>query len=288
MNLPKVSICIPAYNQPDFILRALESIAIQVYRDFEVIITDDSNNDQVERVIKRFSSLKIRYYRNEHTLGAPQNWNRAIEKATGEYIKILHHDDWFKSKESLAEFVNAFEGNPDVDFVYSACDAYSETDGFLFTHLSSSVDILKLQSDNEHLFPRNFIGAPSVIMYRSNANIIFDRKLKWVVDIDFYIRLLSVSKRIIYFNKSLVCINADSSFQVTKECMSNPSLQVYEWFYLYSKLNWRTRCNLANIKFLWKLLNKYNILSIDEMSISNTDWKISFWIRVFIYTRILG
>ena len=50
--MAKVSICIPAYGNPVGICRLLESVRIQKYRDFEVIVTDDSPDDSVEKAVR--------------------------------------------------------------------------------------------------------------------------------------------------------------------------------------------------------------------------------------------
>ena len=47
---PLISICIPAYKRAAFIKRLLDSIAIQSFQDYEVVITDDSPGDDVEQV----------------------------------------------------------------------------------------------------------------------------------------------------------------------------------------------------------------------------------------------
>ena len=48
----EISICIGTYNRIDYLKRLLDSIAIQKYKNFEVIITDDSSNDSIEQYLK--------------------------------------------------------------------------------------------------------------------------------------------------------------------------------------------------------------------------------------------
>src|SRR4051812_42190862 len=93
---PFISICIPAYKRVAYLQQLLESIAAQTFKDFEVIVTDDSNDDSVRRLADGFSDkLKIKYFKNEVPLGSPGNWNAAVQHATGKWIKIMHDDDWF-------------------------------------------------------------------------------------------------------------------------------------------------------------------------------------------------
>ena len=108
-NMPKVSICIPSYNNADEVKHLLESIYEQEYRDFEVNISDDSTNDEIAEVVQRFQERygkeQIHYIHNEKGLGHIFNWNAAIKMATGEYIKIMFSDDWFTDSKSLGAFV---------------------------------------------------------------------------------------------------------------------------------------------------------------------------------------
>ena len=57
-KLPFFSICIPAYKNTDYLKRLLDSISIQTFRDFEVIITDDSPDETVSTFINNYNAIK--------------------------------------------------------------------------------------------------------------------------------------------------------------------------------------------------------------------------------------
>lgn len=105
----KVSICIPAYKHIDFLRRCLNSILEQRFTDYEVVITDDSPDDSLQKLVEEYSDERIKYFKNKKALGSPLNWNEGIKKANGEYIKILHHDDWFSSPDSLEKYVRLLD-----------------------------------------------------------------------------------------------------------------------------------------------------------------------------------
>ncbi len=83
----QTSILIPTYNNPLSLKRAVDSCLTQKYQDFEIIITDDSTNDESEKMYHQIwqNSEKIKYFHNKIPLGSPKNWNFAISKARGEY-----------------------------------------------------------------------------------------------------------------------------------------------------------------------------------------------------------
>lgn len=71
----RVSICIPAYNNAVSLQKLIESIDVQTYTDYEVIITDDSSTNDVQDYVTRLGNTKIRYYRNVKQLGATGNYH---------------------------------------------------------------------------------------------------------------------------------------------------------------------------------------------------------------------
>ena len=52
---PFISICIPAYKRVNYLKRLLESVAIQTFNDYEVIITDDSDDNSVRELADQYS-----------------------------------------------------------------------------------------------------------------------------------------------------------------------------------------------------------------------------------------
>ncbi|MFM7662541.1 MAG: glycosyltransferase family 2 protein, partial [Bacteroidota bacterium] len=121
-----ISICVPAYRRVDFLKRLLFSLKNQYFKDFELVITDDSGDDNsVENLIKSFEfNFSIVYHKNQVPLGSPKNWLASISHAKGDWIKIMHDDDYFTSPDSLQEFVNQIDSS--VDCIFSGYDAVYE------------------------------------------------------------------------------------------------------------------------------------------------------------------
>jgi glycosyltransferase involved in cell wall biosynthesis len=90
---PSVSILIPAFR-PTWINEAIQSALAQTFTDFELIISDDSADDEVEKLVRTWSDRRLQYFRNP-TRGAPgSNRDFLISRARGEYIKFLFDDDF--------------------------------------------------------------------------------------------------------------------------------------------------------------------------------------------------
>lgn len=117
--MPKVSICIPAYRNPEGITRLLASVREQRFGDYEVVLTDDSPDGSVEAAARQAGLENLRYYRNETRKGAAANWNRAVELARGDYIKMMHHDDWFAGPDGLGRFAALLDEAPEAVLAFS-------------------------------------------------------------------------------------------------------------------------------------------------------------------------
>lgn len=260
---PKVSICIPAYKQPDYLRRTLQSVVMQDYEDYEVIITDDSSDDSVKDVVAEFSeNVRIRYHKNIERKGSPGNWNEAIRRASGEYIKILHHDDWFTQKDSLHKFVNLLDYDESAYFAFCstyACDADQHVK-YLHHPVKSQLSLLKKEPLS--LFNGNFIGTPSTTIFRKNPDLCFDENLKWVVDIDFYISMLERNPCFIYSSDPLIFTTSGAIHQVTTECAGNKEVELFEWIYLYAKLESKHGINWMMLKSISALIRRYNVKSV--------------------------
>jgi glycosyltransferase involved in cell wall biosynthesis len=262
--MPKVSICIPSYNNTFHLKKNLISILDQTFTDFEIIITDDSTSTAVRELINEFDfNGKLKYYHNKSTLGTPQNWNYCISKAKGSYIKIMHHDDWFSNNTSLQTMVNLLESSPELEFVFCGCNNMSSDGLNSFYYCINKKQFIELKSHPELLFENNLIGGPSVTLFKKTS-VIFDEKIKYLVDIEFYIKLLKKSNGFTYATDALINMGNDDS-QVTHSVINDKHKLIFEYSYTFYKL----RKTKGTFRFyfgtFWHLLGRLNIFSTAEL-----------------------
>ncbi len=95
-----LSICIPTYNRPDLLQRALASVsdnAPSEAQNVEIIISDNSTNNESEAIVDEFKKTwpgTVLYRHNQPGLPRIENQNQAISMASGEWIQVLHDDDF--------------------------------------------------------------------------------------------------------------------------------------------------------------------------------------------------
>ena len=177
-----ISICIPTYEMHGeakrLLTRSFDMLLKQTYKNFEVIISDNSEDDVIKTLCENpdYQSLNIKYSKNPRKGLAP-NINEAIKKATGKLIKILFMDDFFADENSLKDIVNNFHGH----WLVTGCGHDNGNGKVSNIHFP-------VYNKNLHL-GKNTIGSPSVLTIKNENPLLFDENLTWVVDCDYYKRL---------------------------------------------------------------------------------------------------
>src|SRR3990167_2458592 len=131
MTKPHLSVAIPTHGMPNkrhFLSRLLDSLWNQSFQDFEIVVTDNSDDYELEEVCE-FYQTGIRYIRNPNK-GMAQNTNEAIRRSKGNLIKILYMDDYLAHDEALKNIVNHFKGN----WLVSGCKHTMDGKKFFNTH----------------------------------------------------------------------------------------------------------------------------------------------------------
>ena len=207
---PWLSLVIPSFEYDEGVLRILNLLELSGESNIECLISDDSKSTKVETVVKNHSLYKegrIKYVRNKTPLGAIKNWNRLINKAVGDYILVLHQDEcpeninFFNNlREDIKEF-----NEPDIIFL--RCSHITLFGTFFQFHMPYFISKKVLQFKPEILLVHNFVGSPSNVVFKQNKKLLFDEKLKWLVDVDWIVRLLNQRNIKWIFKKNLSIIS---------------------------------------------------------------------------------
>lgn len=113
---PLVSICIPTYNRLDLLKIALESCFNQTFKNYEIIISDNSENNETKDFIESLCKNNIRYFKNTENIGPEKNVALSISLGVGKYIKPLMDDDVLMPT-ALEEMVGIMESQKSVGVV---------------------------------------------------------------------------------------------------------------------------------------------------------------------------
>jgi glycosyltransferase involved in cell wall biosynthesis len=186
---PKVSVIIPTYNRPHLIKRAIKSVLNQTYQHFEIIVVDDSDNDETKKVIEGFGDKRIKYIKNEIRTTHTAARNLAIKNSDSQskYIAFLDDDDeWLP--QFLEKCVNKLEERTDLVGVIPVNQHVYEIDGW-------EIRIPKKTNPVKEIWNTG-IGNGSVLRRDLffKENIWFDEKISKGEDLDLGIRILKDHK----------------------------------------------------------------------------------------------
>jgi len=164
INLPLVSVIVPAYNAEAFIAQTLDSIISQTYQNIEILVVDDGSKDRTPEIVESFAQRDQRItLLRQANAGVAAARNLAIEKSSGEYIAPIDADDiWYPQK--LEKQVDCMlKGGPSVGLVYAWSVIIDENNSILkrlISYLDPEGDVYTA------LVYANFVGNASVPLIR--------------------------------------------------------------------------------------------------------------------------
>lgn len=214
MELPLVSIIVPAYNAEKYLKRALESIFLQTYKNIEIIVVDDGSADRTGEIARFFAEKGARYIRQENK-GVAAARNTGIRTANGEYIAFLDADDMY-APEKIAKEVKFLKDHPEFDLVYCNTKHFFEEKPDVFYKLKRpfySGEVF------EKLLRGSFGQSNTVLIPKRIFEKVgfFDESSRHSEEWDMFLRIARAGYRVGFLGEDLVIMQ-----------MSNTSLSRFE------------------------------------------------------------
>jgi GT2 family glycosyltransferase len=185
--MSKISVCVPVYEMKNglskrFLIEYLAHLMYQSYTDFDIVVSDQSENDDLKKICDTFSNvLDIKYIKNTSGIkNAANNVNHATKHATGDIIKLLYMDDFYVDRDGLKKVAEAFEKN---DGKWLIC-------GFVHCNQDKTkfFDQRTPWYGNKYPNGDNTTGNPSTYAVRKECLIEMDENLLWIVDGEYFYR----------------------------------------------------------------------------------------------------
>jgi glycosyltransferase involved in cell wall biosynthesis len=168
-----ISVCIPTYEQCGYGVKVLKELLNSCFiqdAEFEVIVSDNSKDDKIERLCAQYP---LKYVHNSN-IGNSVNMNNAIRHSSYEMIKPMCQDDKFLTKTALSDFITALQNKP---WAFS-CGRRLNDSGLV------GRDITPVWNDDILTGP-NTLGMPSMMAFRL-TDTLFDENLVTRMDCEFY------------------------------------------------------------------------------------------------------
>ena len=268
----------------EYLKRLLESIRIQTFKNFEVIITDDSKSSVIESFIKEYTpEFPLQFHKNTPSLGTSKNMVEGMKFARSKWIKLVLDDDWFTDENSL-ELIAAYT-QEDNKIIYSGFIAFEEETGKRTDRTLSNDQFSKLLKNPYLLMSDNIIGVPSVLVFRKNENLLFDERLNWLTDIECYVRWINEYKtNNIYISKPLVTVSYNTS-QLTRTLSTNPKVVIHDYLLFYHKSQGKGLKHILVYDTWWRMIRNLKIRDLEQLK-QYTDYTVpKFLARIILLQK---
>lgn len=205
-----ISIITTSYNYGEYISETIKSIQAQSYSDWELIIVDDSSQDNSVEIIKSFCKDKrIKLICHDKNKGLTRSVKTGLKYAKGEWIAFLESDDLWR-ENTLEERVRAIKNNPQVGIIFNDVEEFGDDNTILAVKNNLDKNRVKISKLN---FPKNifydlnienFLLTFSAVMIKKE--ILDDCPLDTPIDalLDWWIFIhISFNNEAFYINKKL-------------------------------------------------------------------------------------
>lgn len=172
-----VSILIPVYNRINLIEETIQSVINQTYTNIEIIVVDNCSTDGTWELLENLALKEERLliFKNEENIGPVGNWKRCVDKANGEFSKILWSDDLIHN-DFLKETIPFFK-NEEIGFVYTSAIIFEGSITNIKHHIHKTFKKNTVSQSNKFVnklfFSRAFSGkvpySPACAVFRTEA-----------------------------------------------------------------------------------------------------------------------
>lgn len=293
---PEISVIMPVYNvKEEFLRAAIESILIQTFRNFELIIIDDGSTEETKKIERDYDDERIIIIENGINVGLPKTLNIGLKNARGKYIARMDSDD-ISVKNRLEIQYNYMERHKNVVVAGGAAKILGSTEirGIFSNRKKEQIQI-------ELLFNNINLVHPTV-MFRSsvlkNNNLLYNEKYNNSQDYEFWTRcieygeMVSIPQLLLYYRIHEKQITTEKKDMVSAYTNSIRILQLKKFKGEFSRKEidefillkeFRTK---EGIDFLYKLLKK--MLSIAPEMYDKKLLKKNIWLIWLIIARKNG
>lgn len=258
-----VSICLLTYNRAADLYRSINSILRQTHNNFELIINDDRSTDDTEKICREYERVdnRVKYYKNATNRKYAGNSNLAIERASSNYVAILHDGDeyddrlieiWLQGMLKYTSAGIAFCANNTMDFNWKVKNRNTHN----YQEFINGKDLLK-----EMLY-RFECPIWGIVMVKKSCILkigYFDESKPRLTDVDMWMRILAENDAF-YSNQSLINIapreleheNYFVNWDIYKEIVEIRRLNI-----LRNKLLFKKEFKKLRLKFNFDLFHYY-------------------------------
>jgi glycosyltransferase involved in cell wall biosynthesis len=273
MKKSLVTVYIPTHNRKSSLIKAIESVLNQTYRNIEIIVVDDASSDGTKEFLAESAQeyTNLKYIVLEKVSGANVARNRAIKMAQGKFITGLDDDD-----EMLPERVEKLLSVYDDKFAFVTSEYYVKKNEKLHRKKLTFKKVINL---NDMLYA-NIIGNQVLTTKKKFLESeLFDEKLLAGQDLDMWIRLLRKNQFAKIIKEPLQIVNVNEN-----ESITNSSNKIRGYFQMYFKHKSLMSINQRKYRLVgFMILKNKPLVKILKIIPKNPKYTIFSLMKIFKY-----
>lgn len=255
-NKPNIQVFIATYNRPDLVVKSINSVLQQSYRNMEVIVSDNSTNNVTQEIIQRDFSDKIKYIRRTPSVDGIAHLNMILKDVSAEFFMIFHDDD-IMYPNMVETLYNQIHGDSFIAAVAANTRIVRHSKLTNRTSFSSKVPLICMNTPDDFIRPYlcgsgNKIAPFPSYMYRQEVAKVLTIDTKQggkYSDTSFLIKTAQLGK-IVWINPPLM----NYYIHATQDSYTNDFLARLRLIYFIS--------SNTNFKLKSKELRNYRLMNI--------------------------
>ena len=218
MKNPLISICIPAYNRAEYLSDLLESISIQKFQNFEIVIAEDCSPEklQIAKIVSKFQSnnpcLDVVYEENIKNLGYDGNIRCLFEIARGEFCLFLGNDDLLVNG-ALLVINDVISRNPECGVVVRSYGTFDLDPAIIkqeFRYFPQEHSIRPGENAVVTAFRRSVV-IPGLVIHRESALKVGTSAYDGTLLYQLYLVGMILANRSVIFTPKIIALRRDGN-----------------------------------------------------------------------------
>ena len=283
---PLITVIINCYNGEKFLNKCFDSILNQSYKNFEIIFWNNKSEDNSFRIAKQYKDKRIKIFNSRTHTNLSTARNRAIKKATGEYICFLDVDDYW-DKKKLEKQIQSFK-NKDIGVSFTN---FWYVKKFKTTNEKKKVN-LQFKSGLTSKMIKNYEIVLSSIMFKKDILItskcLFNDKYHVIGDFDLLLKLSLITKFI--HQKEYLTFRLWHGKNESIKKRENAVWEIEDWLKENEKnfFNYQNEINFLKNRIFYDKLNflvkKKNFIKATIIFFKiNINFKLNYIKNIFLF-----
>tara|TARA_B110000902_G_scaffold248207_1_gene305113 strand:- start:1714 stop:2568 length:855 start_codon:yes stop_codon:yes gene_type:complete len=210
--MKKITVVIPVYNGAHTVLKSINSLKHQTFKNWCCIIVNDGSTDSTKDVLCSIDDDRFLIVNFKENKGRPTARQTALKMVKTKYMCMLDADDWYYPHKLEMQF-EYMEAHVDITLM-STTWAIVDSHNKLYSVVSIGEEIKKYKFKN-YLDYVHVPHASSIIRMEDVGKVCYNLNLKFAEDTDFMRRLL-IGKNYVVKNELTYVYNRDQSFSLDK------------------------------------------------------------------------